>query len=51
MQLILVRHPQPDIAPGLCYGSTDVAAPAAAIAQVARRLRETGLPGALPGLS
>ena len=48
MQLILVRHPQPDIAPGLCYGSTDVAASGAAIAQVAARLREAGLPGALP---
>lgn len=43
-----MRHPQPDIAPGLCYGRTDVAASSAAIAQVAARLREAGLPGALP---
>ena len=48
MQLILVRHPQPDIAPGLCYGSTDVAVSNSAIAQVAARLRAAGLPGALP---
>lgn len=48
MQLILVRHPQPDIAPGLCYGKTDVAASSAAVAQVAARLREGGLPGTLP---
>ena len=28
-QIFLVRHPKPDIAPGICYGSTDVpAAPA-----------------------
>ncbi|MET3132473.1 alpha-ribazole phosphatase [Oxalobacteraceae bacterium GrIS 1.11] len=25
MRLILVRHPQPQVAPGLCYGSTDLA--------------------------
>ncbi|MRX11694.1 phosphoglycerate mutase [Pseudoduganella sp. FT25W] len=25
MQLILVRHPQPLVAPGVCYGSTDLA--------------------------
>ncbi|WP_317204221.1 histidine phosphatase family protein [Janthinobacterium sp.] len=25
MRLILVRHPQPLVAPGLCYGSTDLA--------------------------
>jgi alpha-ribazole phosphatase len=24
MQLILVRHPQPLVAPGVCYGSTDL---------------------------
>ena len=26
MRLILVRHPQPQIAPGICYGSTDLPA-------------------------
>lgn len=25
MKLILVRHPQPDVASGVCYGSTDLA--------------------------
>jgi alpha-ribazole phosphatase len=25
MRLYLIRHPQPDVAPGVCYGSTDVA--------------------------
>jgi alpha-ribazole phosphatase len=25
MKLILVRHPQPQVAPGICYGSTDLA--------------------------
>ena len=25
MKLILVRHPQPEIDPGICYGSTDLA--------------------------
>jgi alpha-ribazole phosphatase len=48
MRLVLVRHPQPDIAPGLCYGRTDVAASAAAASLVAGKLREAGLPGALP---
>ena len=48
MQLILVRHPQPDIAPGICYGRTDLAASPAAIAEVAASLRAAGLPGELP---
>lgn len=25
MRLILIRHPQPTVAPGVCYGSTDLA--------------------------
>ncbi|QOY95174.1 histidine phosphatase family protein [Massilia sp. UMI-21] len=48
MRLILVRHPQPDIAAGICYGKTDVPASAEALAQVAASLRAAGLPGALP---
>ncbi|WP_426319653.1 histidine phosphatase family protein [Pseudoduganella sp. R-43] len=32
MELILVRHPQPDVAPGLCYGSSDIPAAADALA-------------------
>jgi alpha-ribazole phosphatase len=43
MRLILVRHPQPLVAPGICYGSTDLAvAP-----EVARRAAAT-LGAALP---
>lgn len=48
MQLILVRHPQPDVAPGICYGSSDVPASPAAISQVADSLRVAGLPDDLP---
>lgn len=35
MELHLIRHPQPDVAPGTCYGSSDVglAAPVTAAAQ------------------
>lgn len=33
MELILVRHPQPDVAPGICYGSSDIPAAAAALAE------------------
>ncbi|KQZ33222.1 histidine phosphatase family protein [Duganella sp. Root1480D1] len=32
MELILVRHPQPDIAPGLCYGGSDIPAAPDALA-------------------
>lgn len=48
MQLILVRHPQPDVAPGICYGRTDISTSIEAIAPVAASLRAAGLPGALP---
>jgi alpha-ribazole phosphatase len=48
MQLILVRHPQPDVAPGLCYGRTDMPTSIEAIALVAANLRAAGLPGRLP---
>jgi len=48
MQLILVRHPQPEIAAGICYGSSDLPASAAALAPVADGLRSAGLPGLLP---
>jgi len=48
MELVLVRHPQPEVAPGICYGRSDLAASPAAVAAVARRLTDAGLPGALP---
>ena len=48
MQLILVRHPQPDVAPGICYGRANISTSIEAIAQVATKLRAAGLPGTLP---
>lgn len=48
MKLTLVRHPQPDIAPGLCYGASDVAVAADECARVQAQLKTAGLPGALP---
>ncbi|NRR34191.1 histidine phosphatase family protein [Oxalobacteraceae bacterium] len=33
MRLILVRHPQPIVAPGICYGSSDLPADAHALEQ------------------
>ncbi|WP_342120662.1 histidine phosphatase family protein [Pseudoduganella sp. OTU4001] len=32
MELILIRHPIPDVAPGVCYGRSDIPAAAAALA-------------------
>jgi len=43
MRLLLVRHPQPLVAPGICYGSTDLAV---APDQLARVL--TALSASLP---
>lgn len=48
MRLLLVRHPRPDLDPGLCYGSSDVAVPQQEMIEVRDALREAGLPGALP---
>jgi alpha-ribazole phosphatase len=48
MKLHLLRHPQPAVAPGLCYGASDVAPDAAALGQVRAALAAAGLPGALP---
>lgn len=48
MKLHLVRHPQPDVAPGLCYGASDVAVAEAELARVHAQLRARGLPGRLP---
>lgn len=48
MQLILIRHPQPEIAAGICYGASDIPlrAPAAEVAaQLAPRLLDlAGMP-------
>lgn len=48
MRLLLVRHPRPAIAPGLCYGSTDVAALPADTQRIHAALCAAGLPGSLP---
>jgi len=46
--LYLVRHPQPDVAPGLCYGASDVPVPDAELARVHATLAAQGLPDDLP---
>ncbi|KQV41479.1 histidine phosphatase family protein [Massilia sp. Root335] len=43
MTLYLVRHPRPDVAPGLCYGASDVPVPEAELARVHATLVERGL--------
>lgn len=45
MKLILVRHPQPLVAPGICYGSTDLAVAPEQLEQTLAALR---LPPGLP---
>jgi alpha-ribazole phosphatase len=48
VKLHLVRHPQPDVAPGLCYGASDVPVADHELARVHASLCAAGLPGALP---
>lgn len=48
MKLHLVRHPQPDIAQGLCYGASDVPVAPADLTRVHLMLSDAGLPGDLP---
>jgi alpha-ribazole phosphatase len=48
VKLHLVRHPQPDVAQGLCYGASDVAVSAPELARVQASLQAAGLPGRLP---
>jgi alpha-ribazole phosphatase len=48
MTLHLVRHPQPDVAPGLCYGASDVPVREADLARVHGALAARGLPRDLP---
>ena len=45
MKLWLVRHAQPLIAPGICYGATDIPADTAATQQAAQALAMTLPPG------
>jgi alpha-ribazole phosphatase len=48
VKLHLVRHPRPVIAPGVCYGASDVPVPESELALVHAALAEVGLPGDLP---
>ena len=48
LKLHLLRHPQPDVAAGLCYGATDVPVAPAQLARVQASLEAQGLPGRLP---
>lgn len=48
MTLVLVRHPLPDVAPGLCYGASDVAIRDDDLVHVHAALTAQGLPGDLP---
>ncbi len=45
MQLILVRHPRPLVAEGLCYGRSDLPPDPDELARVYAELRAGGLPG------
>lgn len=47
MRLLLVRHPAPEIAPGICYGSSDLTVSAEQLAHATRELGAT-LPAGLP---
>ena len=48
MELHLVRHPQPQVTPGQCYGSTDLAPNAEDTERVLAGLACAGLPGDMP---
>ena len=48
MKLHLVRHPQPAIGQGLCYGATDVDVAPDELARVHATLNTSGLPAHLP---
>ena len=47
MQLYLIRHPQPEIAPGICYGQSDIAVSDAQCQFVLRQLHNA-LPFDMP---
>jgi alpha-ribazole phosphatase len=51
VELILVRHPRPVGAEGLCYGRSDLPADPDALARVHAALRAEGLPGNAPVFS
>lgn len=45
LELILVRHPRPVVAEGICYGRSDLPAEPDELARVHAALRDQGLPG------
>lgn len=47
MELVLIRHPAPEVAPGLCYGSSDVPADPSALMACHAAVAAT-LPALLP---
>jgi alpha-ribazole phosphatase len=51
VELILVRHPRPVVAEGLCYGRSDLPVDPDALARVHAALRADGLPGGAPVFS
>jgi alpha-ribazole phosphatase len=51
VKLHLIRHPRPDIAPGICYGASDVPVPEAELARVHAALTAAGVPGMRPVVS
>jgi alpha-ribazole phosphatase len=48
MKLYLVRHPQPMVAPGVCYGATNLPLAEDDLTRLLTQLRAAGLPGELP---
>jgi alpha-ribazole phosphatase len=48
VKLHLVRHPQPEVDRGLCYGASDVAVAEHELARAQATLHAAGLPGDLP---
>jgi alpha-ribazole phosphatase len=48
VKLHLVRHPQPDVGHGVCYGASDVGVAEHEIARVHASLRAAGLPRGMP---
>jgi alpha-ribazole phosphatase len=51
VELILVRHPRPVVAEGLCYGRSDLPADPHALARARKDLEASGLPGDAPVFS
>ena len=51
MELILVRHPRPLVAEGLCYGRSDMPVDPDELVRVCAALQASGLPGNVPVFS